>query len=413
MLTKLRASSRFSSLVAWCVLAAVSGMLTALGEPASQASQIPALDGTWINDKGEEIDIDHLEGSGLVFGYFTAASAGGPCPHGGGRQLYFEGRLSGGVLTGTIWLCTYQEELVTKCNVPSVFSRRFNTTGITAERIDGERDMIYSEGPGTPDAQGCPYVRNPSKDGVSKFFLTRACAPDAARRCGAIGEASRTVRGALDSDAQFPTANFDAWKQRLLRQIKTIAGMLCDDAEKQKIVDNLVSTLEGLTYGGGTPTLAQKQVLARLDLDLASVQSGLCASNAGGTCPGGSRPKTTDDDAALEQVTGGIEAAIAQLKEEAERIEGAGSTAAQQIEEIRGKIAKLQRYKGFWDKVRAASCIPPEIPQLIRQILAGDRDNWCPNLCAKTADWLISINPGPEPGAQRQMFFVLCTNQCL
>lgn len=115
-----------------------------------------------------------------------------------------------------------------------------------------------------------------------------------------------------------------------------------------------------------------------------------------------------------DQVTGGIESALDELQDAAKEIEGTGGTGAQQYQEIQGKIAKLRKLLDVWKQMKAASCLPPEIEQLLRRLAQEKRAGTehkatCTELCGATADWYVEIS---GLATQRGTFFKACNLAC-
>jgi hypothetical protein len=125
----------------------------------------------------------------------------------------------------------------------------------------------------------------------------------------------------------------------------------------------------------------------------------------------GNRPPSSDS---YDQVADGIESALDQLQDAAEEIEGTGGTGAQQYKDIQGKIGKLRELLDVWGKMKAASCLPPDVEQLLRRLATEKRAGTeykatCTELCGATADWYVEIS-GLAP--QRGTFFKACTLAC-
>lgn len=115
-----------------------------------------------------------------------------------------------------------------------------------------------------------------------------------------------------------------------------------------------------------------------------------------------------------DQVAGGIESALDELQDAAKEIEGTGGTGAQQYQDIQGRIAKLRKLLDVWKQMKAASCLPPEIEQLLRRLAQEKRAGTehkatCTELCGATADWYVEIS-GLAP--QRGTFFKACSLAC-
>jgi hypothetical protein len=117
---------------------------------------------------------------------------------------------------------------------------------------------------------------------------------------------------------------------------------------------------------------------------------------------------------AYDQVADGIEGGIKELESAAKDIEGTGGTGAQQYKDIQEKLGKLKKLLDVWKKMKAASCLPPEIEELLRRLAQEKKSGQehkatCTELCGATADWYVQIS-GLAP--QRGTFFKACTLSC-
>jgi hypothetical protein len=117
---------------------------------------------------------------------------------------------------------------------------------------------------------------------------------------------------------------------------------------------------------------------------------------------------------AYDQVADGIDGGIKELESAAKEIEGTGGTGAQQYKDIQEKLGKLKKLLDVWKKMKAASCLPPEIEELLRRLAQEKRAGseykaTCTELCGATADWYVEIS-GLAP--QRGTFFKVCTLSC-
>lgn len=117
---------------------------------------------------------------------------------------------------------------------------------------------------------------------------------------------------------------------------------------------------------------------------------------------------------AYDQVTDGIKSALKELEDTAGQIEGTGGTGAQQYKDIQGRIGKLRELLDVWNRIKAASCLPPEIMQLLRRLATekkagSEHKATCTELCAATADWYVKIS---GLAAQRGTFFKACSLAC-
>ena len=75
-----------------------------------------------------------------------------------------------------------------------------------------------------------------------------------------------------------------------------------------------------------------------------------------------------------------------------------------------GKIAKLKQALGYWDRIKAASCVPDVVMQAISGYLHGIVQ--CDQLCAATKKWYESMIGAPD-SPQGAIFFDTCTNECV
>jgi hypothetical protein len=90
---------------------------------------------------------------------------------------------------------------------------------------------------------------------------------------------------------------------------------------------------------------------------------------------------------------------------------GAGTTAGQYADYYRTEAEKWRKLKGFWDNIRAATCVPREVIDLLRAVQGG-RTDMCTRLCQKTADWIAKMYPGSQGDIQKQAFFIICSANC-
>ena len=74
-----------------------------------------------------------------------------------------------------------------------------------------------------------------------------------------------------------------------------------------------------------------------------------------------------------------------------------------------GKITKLKQALGFWDRIKAASCVPDEVMQSISGFMHHVVQ--CDQLCAATKSWYESLIGAPN-SPQGALFWGDCTNDC-
>ncbi|RPH75855.1 MAG: hypothetical protein EHM80_15620 [Nitrospiraceae bacterium] len=246
------------------------------------------------------------------------------------------------------------------------------------------------------------------------------CQPDKGALCESIGQATRLIKEAL-----IPAGSAELYKslqQSLRPLLDKIRRELCDDPAAQAKVDELHKNLDSLNFVSGQSNLQNNLRLRRLEDGFQGLAAASCVvgrSPAGRNrqpCAPGEKEVTSGDEEAKKQITDGLQVAIDELKNTAEELEGQGGDAARKIEDIKGKLAKYEQIKGFWENIKAGSCVPANVLQTMRQV-ANDRrsDNYsnnCLAMCSALADWFVKVNPGPQPGPQRKFFIERCLADC-
>jgi len=134
--------------------------------PATQEQLDFNLDGLWLSDQGEKVNVIQTT-SGTVFATFVGSAS---CPNGGSRPKYIEGQLTRNILEGTMWRCTRDPDLVQKCGVDSVYQTRFKAT-VSSDSISGQWHFEWYARKDTE--ADCKWVRDSSRDGDSSFSLSR------------------------------------------------------------------------------------------------------------------------------------------------------------------------------------------------------------------------------------------------
>jgi hypothetical protein len=144
-----------------------------LKPPRSQKPETPDLSGIWQTDEGEEVEVPaELSGRfGSLVATFTEHNKRplGDCPFEQGRRSkYIEGKISGNVLTGTMYRCTNVEVLATKCKL-GVFSTTITAT-VTKDKIIGTRRSEWYK---PTEGDECKFTRDKSGDKDIPFSMTR------------------------------------------------------------------------------------------------------------------------------------------------------------------------------------------------------------------------------------------------
>ena len=233
-------------------------------------------------------------------------------------------------------------------------------------------------------------------------------------------------------DTEFHTPSAAEWNQTVTRHKPALAAELdklrsqfCDDAAAQTKIDQMKAAIDALGSGAAaTPTqvVAEQVKMARIDLDLKIVATRSCAVSgpppppSSGICSAGIPPKKAGDNEAIDQALKQINDSIKEATKMVEDYErqaqgGANTTAGQYADHWRMKLGQLQKLKGYWDNLRNATCVPPQIIDLLKAVKAGRKD-MCTRLCAETADWIAKMYPGSQGDIQKYAFFLVCNANC-
>lgn len=382
------------------------------------------LDGVWL-DGSREVTISQV--GRTVLAYYKQPYECDP-RNGSSRQTTtkdFTGTLNrdqatdGAQLTGQITVCSWGSG--NNCG---------NGINQASLKLTVKQNGLILEG----DYYNCNEQKN------KPVLLTR-CGSGQKGLCSSIDAARSTIKQILVQDLHTPTDGewkgiLDRERPRLKSDLMLIRSYFCQDKDQWKKIDEMIHALESLDSGNDT-TLAQRQRVAAIDVDLESVGQTECSSppqNSGDPCKEFSnaaldglkeyfekldklKEGDQQDNDAYKLVKKGIEDGIKLLKEEADRANEGRSTAKdlkQHLDEINSKISKLKELLGYWDQIKAASCLPPEVEQLLRRLAMENRSGTehqatCTELCAKTADWIIRLTGDSR---QREGLFATCFAEC-
>ncbi len=415
------------------------------------------LSGNWKLDTGGTVVIEHLISSGSVFARFSPSLA---C-HSDMRTTLFNSRVKVTAITSgeskmslennTFFACTRDKKLIDSCGISAVYSTPFRNAVVSADgsTISGERFYEWYSYDGEENGRYKNCRRDSSRDGWTQFTLTRACTPNKANQCASIERAVTAINKIIPPPVNsMPSVSFDPvkWQQTLTAnqgaleiELDKLRKQFCDDEAAGSSIDKMRETLGDLQPGAAqTPTAVRAEMLkiSAIDRDLKGMATRACSVSgpppAGTDCKqlsnglldglttffkqmdklqAGDSPPSSE---AYDQVADGLEAALDQLQDAAEEIEGTGGTGAQQYKDIQGKISKLRQLLDVWGKMKAASCLPPEVEQLLRRLAQEKRAGTehkatCTELCSATADWYVEIT---GLSAQRGTFFKACSLAC-
>lgn len=145
-------------------------------KPSPNSSHTP-LFGLWQTDSGDVVDVI-LGYDGVTVGAALVAvfDGGGDCKTGGHRPSFVDGKVTAvGHIEGIMHLCTNDPVLFGKCHLSSVWESAFTANVLDKDHIAGYVKTEYY-GSNPPDANGCPYHRDASRDDKQAFTMDR-CAP--------------------------------------------------------------------------------------------------------------------------------------------------------------------------------------------------------------------------------------------
>jgi hypothetical protein len=410
------------------------------------------LSGKWELDSGGIVQIDHLLATGTVIATFSPPL---PC-HDDARTRLFSSRLkvvavAGGgqklmLEDGAFSACTRDKKLIDSCpGVTAVWSTKFRNATVSPDgnSITGERFhewLDYEE----KDGQYTNCRRNPAKDDWSTWTLTRVCDADAAKRCRSLGRAIRAIESLVPpavnvtpgeaNPLPMPTVSFDpaAWQQKLAQNKPALAAELeallrefCDDEAARNSINAQRAVLDSLTPGTArttTDVIAEMTRIAAIDIELKAIATRTCAVSGtpppappAGVCRGVPAKQPGDNaeiDKAIDQIRKSMEKAIKMAEQyEREKGSGPGTTAGQYADYYRTEAAKWRKLLGYWQNIRAATCVPREVIDLLRAVRDG-RTDMCTRLCERTADWIAKMYPGPQGETQKHTFFIVCSGNC-
>lgn len=361
------------------------------------------LSGIW-EDAGDQVTITDSRGS-VTARYSNQKQ----CRHDGSVTPYTSGFIvsgTGSTLRGTGTICYYgpKKEPVEPPATPDNSPRGVKQDSQVTIKVAADGNTLEGTQVGY--------------HGPISFTLKRKCKPDSGRLCTALANASQLATRAISSTTPASPASYAALQQSLSNQLSQARNELCDNPDALTKLDEIQAELDSLNYQSGSSNLPNNLRLARIEKGLDDLTSTSCAGSSPppGVCPAGKKKIEPSDEEAKNQVVDGLKAAIDELKSTAKSIEGQGGAAAQRIEGIKKRIATYEKIKGFWENIKAGSCVPSDVYQTINQVANDHRSdgysNNCPALCKAAGDWFGRLNPGPQGAAQKKFFTDTCAAYC-
>lgn len=434
----------------------VTGSIFLVGKLSHASSQKPRptpnptidLSGNWkLDSKPGIVKIQHLLESNRVIAIFTP---GEQCHNMTWTNL-FDTKLivtpaSGGEMKLSLadskyFSCTADSYMVDdsagKGCGSAVWESKMREVNVSPDggTISGKRYYQGLQWDGTANGKYVNCRTDSARDGWVDFTLTRACEPNKARRCANLARAIRlTEKIVPPAINMMPSVSFDPvkWQQTLSANQATLSSELdklrkefCDDSGAQDAIDKMNETLRAILPGTAQTQAAVRAEMLKIvtiDLELKQMSTNSCwveevpPQRATGVCGSGVPPKNPGDNEVIDQAIKPINDAIKEAQKMIEDYEreahgGANTTAGQYADYWRTRLGQLQKAKGYWDMIRAASCIPPELMALIRAMMGG-RTDVCTDLCWETAKWIEQWYPGPGGDIQKKLFLESCGFSC-
>lgn len=278
------------------------------------------------------------------------------------------------------------------------------------ERIADEASPVYDPSTG---------VATPGTRARQRLAQSPRCERDQEALCAATSAALARVAAAISATASQPM--YDAFKQDLANLTEQIAKAACENLAELLEIQNQAA---GLSFDPSVSNLQNNLRLVRIENQLKAIAARECGGDEPDDCGPGMRPKTAEDDAALDQVVDGLQKAVDEAKETAEALEGQGGDTTQRYLAARERWSTLARYLGYWQMMKSAAeragCLPSGIAPLLQKILENQRSGTespseCLMLCNLTADWYKQLIPAPSPQhaeAAAREFMLLCARNC-
>lgn len=424
------------------ILLAEAPHIASVQNPQTMPTSTIDLSGNWkLDSKPGVVKIQHLLESNRVIAIFTP---GQQCHNMTWSNLFDtklivtpvgagEAKLS--LADAKYFSCTSDSYMVDACGTAVWESKmREVTVSPDGSMISGKRFYEGLQWDGTANGKYVNCRHDPGRDGWVTFTLTRACEPNKARRCANLARAIKLTEKIVPPAVNhMPSVSFDPvrWQQTLSTYQPALSGELdnlrkefCDDSGAQDGIDKMKETLAAIKPGAAQTQAAVRAEMLKIvaiDLELKGMSTSSCwideapPQRATGVC-GGVPPKKPGDNEDIDKAIKPINDAIKEAQKMIEDYEreaqgGASTTAGQYADYWRTRLGQLQKLKGYWDMIRAASCIPPELMALIRAVMGG-RTDVCIDLCWETAKWIEKWYPGPGGDIQKKLFLESCGFSC-
>jgi hypothetical protein len=264
-------------------------------------------------------------------------------------------------------------------------------------------------------------------------LFTRECKADTNKVCGELREAFDISTHLTDWKGHRPSGNewnemLAANRGQLAHWLTELPKQLCDNDAAQQQLGEMLRTINSISSFGAHDVVAEGRAIAGIRRDLEELGGQLgCMPKTQPTptpppvragCNAGEE-KSDQDKAALKQVLDGLKDAYKKVQEETENLDKAkpqpGSKALADLQLLNERLRELERVKGYFEMISAASCVPPDVLSWFRKVMDDQRNHFdpsadCNNLCSSTADWVKKMSGGTD--YQKKLFNEGCMNFC-
>jgi hypothetical protein len=349
---------------------------------------IPDLSGAWM-DNGRAVTIVQ-SGSSVTATY----DADYDCdPRDGGavqktKDDFSGATLSGNKLSGQITVCGYG-----KGNPYGTGLRKVSFTLTLKDRKTLEGQFA-----------------NPNTGQDVPFVITRNC-NDKSKLCAGLERAEKTLAAAKEKAGS--AALYQNLQQDLGGQLNRLRNEICDDAADQQLAD-IQSSLDSLNYVAGQSNTPNNLALLKIQDGLNALSKTECgaASANDPACKGNEKKAGPGEEEAAKFIKSKFKDALDKVADTARQMQDRGATVPQQIKD---QIKDLKKAVGFWDQIKAGSCVPFDVMQTMQQVMndrkaTGYSDN-CPAMCSALRKWYESLI-GEGKSIQGKYFMDDCLARC-
>jgi hypothetical protein len=334
------------------------------------------LQGKW-DDGGDVVNL--IQNGVTVTAKWEKLSS---CKHGKTEESFpaeFKATLAGNKLTGEAKYCNYGDE--------SAKGAQWGPIQLTVSPDGNTLSAIQTMYNVT--TRGTREVK-------VEFEMKRICKPDPKESCGELAlAAGRAVNNAIRTTVA-SAASYATLKQNLSSQLDQLRNAFCDNPLALAKLDEVQRELDSLNYQSGSSNLPNNLRLVRMEKGLSDLGSHSCKGSLP-VCKSGEKRVPPGDETAKDSIVDALEDVILH-------------------EKVKDKKDKYEQIKGFWENIKAGSCVRSSVIGTIK-IVANEKKAFngysenCPLLCKEAVEWFMDIIPNPNQ-YHRKYFMETCDNSC-